>query len=338
MSDYLDAEERLLDALAYKRAHPEASLQYLSQQFNVNKDRIHRQLRGHDSRSTRPPTNQKLDKDQDLALCWYIESLHRIGVSLRYKEIAQAANQILASSHYLDGPPPTVGEHWPARWLKSHPQYTVVKEKPIELERQQAMDAQNVREFFDRFERTKTEYQIEVIDIWNMDESDFRVGVGRGQWVVIPVVEGADNRHQFTHLIGSVGDTEHITVIEAISAGGITIDPLIIIKGVVIQLRWFADLESGDIAIGVSDSGYSNDELSFLWLQHWDRLSRRHQKGTYRMLIIDGYESHLSYQFIRYCELDKVVLLQLPPYSTHFLQPLDVVIFQQMETLAYRSN
>ena len=145
--------------------------------------------------------------------------------------------------------------------------------------------------------------------------------------MVVPVVKGAS--HQFTHLIGSVGDTEHITVIEAISAGAVTIDLFIIIKGAVIQLRWFADLKSSDIAIAVSSSGYSNDELSFLWLQHWDRLSQHHQKGVYHMLIIDGYDSHLTYQFLRYCELNKVIPLQLPAHSTHFLQPLDVVIFQR---------
>jgi len=47
------------------------------------------------------------------------------------------------------------------------------------------------------------------------------------------------------------------------------------------------------------------------------------------MLILDGYDSHLTYQFVRYCELHKVILLQLPAHSTHFLQPLNVVIFQQ---------
>ena len=44
---------------------------------------------------------------------------------------------------------------------------------------------------------------------------------------------------------------------------------------------------------------------------------------------MDGYESHLSVQFVRYCEMEKIILLRLPPHLTHFLQPLDVVIFQQ---------
>ena len=40
--------------------------------------------------------------------------------------------------------------------------------------------------------------------------------------------------HQFTHLIDSIGDIKHITVIEAISAEDVTIDLFIIIKEIII--------------------------------------------------------------------------------------------------------
>ena len=56
MSDYFEIEERLQEALSYKRAHPKASLQFLSRQFKVDKNHIHRQLKGQNSRSIRPPT------------------------------------------------------------------------------------------------------------------------------------------------------------------------------------------------------------------------------------------------------------------------------------------
>ena len=74
-----------------------------------------------------------------------------------------------------------------------------------------------------------------------MNESGFWIGVGCGQWVIVPVVkgqgQGQDKRvsHQFTHLIESVDSTEHLTVIETISAGAVTIDLFIIIKRAVIQ-------------------------------------------------------------------------------------------------------
>jgi hypothetical protein len=93
-----------------------------------------------------------------------------------------------------------------------------------------------------------------------MGEIGLRVGIGRGQWVIVSTNQ-VDSR--FKNTIRSLGDTEHISIVEAIFAGYALIAPLIIIKGVIIQTRWFRDLKEGDIAISVSDSGYSNDILSF---------------------------------------------------------------------------
>ena len=95
-----------------------------------------------------------------------------------------------------------------------------------------------------------------------MDETGLHISVGRGQWVII--LENDDNRKgRFMNIIGSHGDQEYVTVVEAISAGGVVIPPLIIIKGKVILHKWFADIMDDDYLIGVSDSGYLNDVLFF---------------------------------------------------------------------------
>jgi len=327
MSDYTESEERLRDALDYKSKHPEASFRWLEKQFGVKKDRLCRRWNHtQKSKSDRDPTNLKLSAHEDKALCWYLTRLWEIGVPLRHKNIAAAANELLAMRCGPDEQPTTVGEHWPNRWLERHTEFAVVREKPIELERQRAMNVEQIRSFFEKYKAAVDQYKIKKADTWNMDETGVRVGVGRGQWVIILAGE---EQGRFSNLIGSCGDTEHVSIIESISAAGTVIAPLIIVKGVVIQARWFADIKDGDIAIGVSESGYSNDVLSFQWLQHWNRLSKRTQQGTHRLLIMDGYESHLSFQFVRYCEMEKIVPLRLPQHTTHFLQPLDVVIFQQ---------
>ena len=45
-------------------------------------------------------------------------SLREIGVPLRQKTMAAAANEFLAAVHSRDEQPPTVSEHWPNHWLK----------------------------------------------------------------------------------------------------------------------------------------------------------------------------------------------------------------------------
>ena len=142
----------------------------------------------------------------------------------------------------------------------------MTKKKPIESEQQQAMNFEDICQFFNQFDHAKIENKIETVDIWNMNESRFQVSVDWDQWVIIPVIKKVN--HQFTHLIDSIESTEHITVIETISAEAETIELFIIIKSAVIQFQWFADIESQDIVIDVSETDYSNDELSFQWIQH----------------------------------------------------------------------
>ncbi|KAH6497936.1 hypothetical protein HBI58_041530 [Parastagonospora nodorum] len=46
--------------------------------------------------------------------------------------------------------------------------------------------------------------------------------------------------------------------------------------------------------------------------------------GAYRLLIIDGHESHDSLEFQQYCKDNKIITICMPPHSSHLLQPLDV--------------
>jgi hypothetical protein len=46
---------------------------------------------------------------------------------------------------------------------------------------------------------------------------------------------------------------------------------------------------------------------------------------------VDGYESHNLYEFYKYCEEEKIIVLCIPPYSSHLLQPLDVGCFSPLK-------
>jgi hypothetical protein len=145
------------------------------------------------------------------------------------------------------------------------------------------MNTEHIREFFDKYKAIIDKHNIEKADIWNMDETGLRIGVGRGQWVILPT---GQEQGRFSTLIGSLGDTEHVSIVETISADGVVIAPLIIIKGVIIQERWFTNIQDDDIAIAVSDSGYTNDTLCFTWLQHFNRLSKKTQKGIFDSILL----------------------------------------------------
>lgn len=78
---------------------------------------------------------------------------------------------------------------------------------------------------------------------------------------------------------------------------------------------------------GLSDIGYSNDELAAQWIKHFNRFIAPRQQGVYRLLLFDGHESHTTYEFLSFCDMKKIIPFSLPPHTTHFLQPLDVTLF-----------
>ena len=50
--------------------------------------------------------------------------------------------------------------------------------------------------------------------------------------------------------------------------------------------------------------------------------------GAYWLLLLDGYGLHLIKEFAEYYKEKNIHLLAIPPHTSHFLQPLNVVLFQ----------
>jgi len=54
------------------------------------------------------------------------------------------------------------------------------------------------------------------------------------------------------------------------------------------------------------------------------------------MLICDEHDSHVTVNFIGHCINNDIVLLILPPHTSHLLQPLDVGVFGALKTAMSR--
>jgi hypothetical protein len=181
-------------------------------------------------------------------------------------------------------------------------------------------DEQELAVWFAEFKEVCDKYGIQHRDIYNFDETGFRIGIGKDQWIITR----DPSRDSYP---GSSTNRELITVCETISADGDALPPMVILSAVMHGAKWFTELPDGYL-VGVSETGYSNDELSMAWLAHFDRFSSRRQLGAYRLLIMDGCGSHCTKQFIEFCDERNIIPFCLPPHTSHLLQPLDVVVFQ----------
>jgi len=62
------------------------------------------------------------------------------------------------------------------------------------------------------------------------------------------------------------------------------------------------------------------------------------------MLICDGHDSHITGNFIEYCMYNNILLMILPPHSSHLTQSFDIdvldglVIYVRMNSVDYVCN
>ena len=82
------------------------------------------------------------------------------------------------------------------------------------------------------------------------------------------------------------------------------------------------------LEIATSENGWTDNELGLNWLKKcFEPATAKYPHGEYRLLIVDGHASNISTEFIKFCNEKKIILLCLPPHTTHILEPLDVSVF-----------
>ncbi|KAM4055450.1 DDE superfamily endonuclease [Hirsutella rhossiliensis] len=279
------------------------SLRAAAKEFGVPRERLRLRFHGIQPRSGHKATHTRLSPAQEDSIDLYIDRLERIGLAVRKDLLRDAANRVLSSTVGPDGTRNEpfdsqcfVGKNWISRFIKRKG-YHIMKQKVPHVTEYR---------YFKKLHETIASYGINPADIWNMDETGFRIGIGRDQVVVTK-----SRRSQYF----------------AISADGRYIPAFLILSGKVHLEQWYAIKElDGDTLIGVTETGFTNDQLNLAWIQHFDKHAK--SKGAWRLLLLDGHGSHHILDLIEYAEAHNIVLFALPPHLTHLLQPLDVVVFQ----------
>jgi hypothetical protein len=99
-SEYQHIEGRIEQAVEFQLEQPEPlKITHLASLSDVPYQRLGRRLRGVDSRSTRAPTNKKLDNDQEATLITWLKRCEALGVNARPRAISISANSILRRAH-----------------------------------------------------------------------------------------------------------------------------------------------------------------------------------------------------------------------------------------------
>ena len=170
-------------------------------------------------------------------------------------------------------------------------------------------------------------------NIYNWDEKGFLIGLAHA----LKRIMTQEAYDQFRiRAAKQDGSWEFISLLATICADGTKVPPALIYQGVSRDLQdsWVDELTDKDEAFFASlKNGWSNNEFGLNYLKDIFDPYTRAKAGRGRMLlIVDGHSSHVNIAFIDMCDRLRILVMILPPHSTHRLQPLDVGLFQPLAT------
>ncbi|KAI7759588.1 hypothetical protein LZL87_014382 [Fusarium oxysporum] len=294
-------EARILLALQALQNDPKLSLRRAATIYQVPFETLRRRHHGIQSRSNTIPKSRRLSDLEEQIIIQFILDLDSRGFPSRLRFVEELANSLLADRNALP-----VGKRWAYNFVKRQPELKTRFFRKYDYQRAKCEDPTIIRNWFRLVANTVAKYGIRSDDIWNFDETGFMMGIIQSGMVVT----GSEREGRPKSV--QPGNREWITAIQAINAEGQLIPPFLIGTGQYHLANWYRECDlPGDWVIATSQNGWTNNELGLEWLKHFDRSTTNRSTGPYRLLILDGHESHHSANFERYCEENKIITLCL---------------------------
>ena len=224
-------------------------------------------------------------------------------------------------------------ESWPTCFLNRNKETLITAwTTPMDSDRHKADSGEKYQLYFNLLHQKMAEYDLQPEQTYNMDEKGFAIGVtGRSKRIFDKVLYG---KKQFKQSLQD-GNREWVTLMACICANGIALPPGIVYAAArrAVQASWVGaiDPKEHSVRFTTAPNGWTNNDLGLTWLQQvFDRYTKPKNRRDWRLLIIDSHSSHVTKDFINYCNCHKILLMIYPPHATHTLQPLDVVCFKPM--------
>nr|CAI5845243.1 unnamed protein product [Callosobruchus analis] len=126
-------------------------------------------------------------------------------------------------------------------------------------------------------------------------------------------------------------DKDNVTTLIAVNAAGLIAPPLTIYKFKRLP-KTYATAAPEGWGVGTSDSGWMQSKEFYEYFANVFIKFLDYQAILRPVIVfVDGHSSHLSLSLSNLCRENGIILICLPPNTTHLLQPLDVAFFYPLK-------
>lgn len=214
------------------------------------------------------------------------------------------------------------GQEW-CKSFRVRQRLSIRSPEATSFARATAFNKPNVGKFFDNLASVIDKHDFEPHQILNMDET----GVTTVQ--TPKAVIAATGQKQ----VGSITSAERgslVTLIYSMSASGNLVPPMFVFPRVNFRDHMMNGAPPSSVGRATA-SGWSNEDIFIDYLHHF--IAHVKCSPTNKvLLILDNHDSHATLEAVDLAKSNGIVLLTLPPHTSHRLQPLDVAVFGPFKT------
>jgi hypothetical protein len=181
-------------------------------------------------------------------------------------------------------------------------------------------------EGFEALNEITKKVSIANYQIFNVDECGFNLGRNSGFIL-------SEKGSKSCYLVDNT-NIPHISVVACVSANGLCLNPLFLLKGKRKRLVFEENLKKTHLSnsyVCMTDKAYITKESFLIWAEIFVEYLKDSQING-AILIMDNHTSHtLNLDALEFLNKNNVFCISLPAHSSHILQPLDVACFRPLK-------
>ena len=211
---------------------------------------------------------------------------------------------------------------WFNGFMKRNPYLSLRKGDATAIDRMDAVTPAAINHYFDLLKEVLDESKLMKFpgQIYNVDETGLAYEHRPQKLVTLKGQKKVRCR--------TSNNKSQTTVVACVNAIGQAIPPYVIYDAKTLNPGWMQGGVPGT-AYTRSPNGWIDTELFHLWIK--DHFLQYAVSRRPLLLILDGHSTHYQPATVQYAKDNGVVMLCLPPHSSHVSQPLDTSVFNPLK-------
>ena len=299
--------------------HEGISLRRAAEMYGIPRSTLHDHVTGQVEHGALPGPSPYLSREEEEELVTFLIRCAGIGYPHTRYQIMAIVQEMLEGK----GIQASISDGWWERFRKRHPEITLRVAAPLSFARAMATDRESLNCYYDLLEDTLKSNGIfnNASHIFNCDETGVPLNPPSPK-----VLHEVGAKHP-CYLTG--GTKTQVTVLACASAAGYAIPPFVIFDRQTLNPQ----LTKGEVpgtSYGLSPNGWIDRKLFCDWM--FEHFLAYAPPARPLLLLLDGHSSHYCPEVIKACAEEEIIVLALPPNTTHIIQPLDRGCFSPLKS------